>query len=114
MMFIVNQSKVWKQDLFSNLQNLSNSYLPSEQFYSLIQEVNTHSQFVHTIDENLKHITFNVRDICNRNHFITIYIPDEYPMVKKKSLYFETMIPPVTTNSLSKVNLNSNYSLLVL
>lgn len=94
---------------------MSNSYLHnSEKFYSLIQEVNIYGPFIYSIDENLKHITFNVIDICKRNHFITIYIPDDYPMVKKKMLYFETMVPPVTMNSLLKVNLNVNYLSLML
>lgn len=39
-----------------------------------------------------------------RNHFLTIYIPDEYPIAKQQLLNFETMIPSVSMNSLLKVN----------
>lgn len=74
-----------------------------EKFYAVIQEVNLYSQFVHTIDESLKHIKFNVLDTHRRNHFIIVYIPDEYPIVTKQGLYFETMVPSVIMNSLLRV-----------
>ncbi|XP_025196752.1 E3 ubiquitin-protein ligase FANCL isoform X2 [Melanaphis sacchari] len=93
--------KVWKEDTSKNLQNLS--YV-DEKFYSLIQEVNLYGQYVHKIDENLKHITFNVLDMCKHNHFIKIFIPDEYPMVKKQPLCFETIIPSVSSNLFLKMN----------
>lgn len=69
----------------------------------MIQEVNLFNQFVHTIDENVKHIKFNVLDMCKRNHFIIVYIPDEYPVITKQGLYFETIVPPVIMNSLLRV-----------
>lgn len=69
----------------------------------MIQEINLYSQFVHTIDENLKHIKFNVLDVCRRNHFIIVYIPDEYPKITKQGLYFETVLPSVIMNSLLRV-----------
>lgn len=55
------------------------------------------------MDENLKHVTFNVLDLCKRNHFIKVYVPDDYPTTKSM-LLFETMLPSVIVNSLSKVN----------
>jgi len=91
-----------KEDTFTDLQNLSNV---DEKLYSLIQEVNLHGQYVHKIDQNLKHVTFNVLDTCKQNHFIKIFIPDEYPMVKKQPLYFETLVPSVSLNSFLKVNI---------
>lgn len=81
------------------MQNLSND----EKFYAVVQEVNLYSQFVHTIDESLKHIKFNVLDTCRRDHFIIVYIPDEYPKIIKQGLYFETMVPSVIMNSLLRV-----------
>ncbi|XP_028044428.1 E3 ubiquitin-protein ligase FANCL isoform X1 [Rhopalosiphum maidis] len=97
--------KVWKEDPSTNLRNLN--YV-DEKFYSLIQEVNLYGQFVHEIDENLKHITFNVLDMCKHNHFIKILIPEEYPMVKKQPLCFETIIPSVGLNLLLKMNSITN------
>lgn len=76
-----------------------------EKFFTIIQEINVYSQYVHTIDENLKHVTFNVIDICRRDHLITIYIPDDYVLNKKQALHFETTIPSVSINSLLKVNI---------
>lgn len=74
-----------------------------EKFYSVIQEVNVYGQYVHQIDENLKHITFNVFDMYRQDHFIKIFLPDEYPMVKKTTLCFEAILPSVSMNSFSKV-----------
>lgn len=76
---------------------------PFETFYDLIKEINSYSQYVHTIEKDLKHITFNVLDAYNRNHLIKMYIPIEYCMTKKQPLHFETMIPIVAVNSLLKV-----------
>lgn len=75
-----------------------------EKFYSVIQEVNAYCQHVHTIDEKLNHIIFNVLDGCMQNHFLTIYIPEDYPMGKKQSLHFESTVPSITMISLTKVN----------
>jgi len=91
-----------KEDTSTNLQNLSNV---DEKFYSLIQEVNLHGQYVHKIDQNLKHITFNVLDMCKHNHFIKIFIPDEYPIVKKQPLCFETLVPSVSLKLFLKVSI---------
>lgn len=97
--------KVLKEDTSIHLQNLSNV---DEKFYSLIQEVNIHGQYVHKIDQNLKHITFNVLDMCKHNHFIKIFIPDEYPIVKKQPLCFETLVPPVSLKLFLKMNTITN------
>ncbi|KAL4154531.1 hypothetical protein QTP88_000389 [Uroleucon formosanum] len=94
--------KVWKQDTSINLTNFN--YIFDDKFHSVIQEVNLYGQYVHTIDENLKHITFNVLDMCKHSHFIKIFIPDEYPMIKKQPLRFETMVPSVSLNLFLKVN----------
>lgn len=95
--------KVWKQDTSIDLSNLSYVF-DHEKFHSVIQEVNLYGQYVHTIDENLKHITFNVLDMCKHSHFIKIFIPDEYPMIKKQPLCFETMVPSVSLNLFLKMN----------
>jgi len=71
----------------------------------VIQEVNLYGQYVHKIDENLRHITFNVLDMCKQNHFIKIFIPDEYPMIKNQSLCYETIVPSVVLKSFLKVNI---------
>lgn len=74
-----------------------------EKFYTVIQEINLYSQYVYKIDHDLKHITFNVIDIYRHDHLITIFIPDDYVMIKKQALSFETIIPLVIMNSLLKV-----------
>ncbi|XP_016659495.1 uncharacterized protein LOC100161477 isoform X5 [Acyrthosiphon pisum] len=94
--------KVWKQDTSINVPN-SSYIFNEEKFHSVIQEVNLYGQYVHTIDENLKHITFNVLDMCKHSHFIKIFIPDEYPMIKKQPLCFETMVPSVSLNLFLKM-----------
>lgn len=76
-----------------------------EKFYTVIQEINLCSQYVYKIDENLKHVTFNVIDICKQDHLITIFIPDDYAVIKKQELSFETIIPLVIMNSLLKVSI---------
>jgi len=86
------------------LSNLSYAY-DNEKFHSVIQEVNLYGQYVHQIDENLKHITFNVLDMCKHSHFIKIFIPDEYPKIKKQPLFFETMVPTVSLKLFLKVNI---------
>ncbi|XP_022175544.1 E3 ubiquitin-protein ligase FANCL-like isoform X2 [Myzus persicae] len=98
---------VWKQDSSTNLSNLSYVYA-DEKFHSVIEEVNLYGQYVHKIDENLKHITFNVLDTCKHSHFIKIFIPDEYPKIKKQPLCFETMVPSVSLNLFLKMNTISN------
>lgn len=75
-----------------------------ENLYSVIQEANIYSQYVHEIDERLNYVIFNVLDTCRHNHFLKIYIPEDYPMCKNKSLNFESMIPYVAMNSFTKVN----------
>lgn len=97
------KDKIKDQDLYykldaSNYKNLNTN------FKAIIEEINLHSQYVHTIDENLKHITFNVLDICGRNHCIKIYIPEDYPKIKKKSFKFEVDVPLVAINSLLMVS----------
>lgn len=81
------------------------SVYTDEKFYSVIQEINLYSQYVHKIDDNLKHVTFNAIDICKQDHLITIFIPDDYAVIKKQALSFETIIPLVTMNSLLKVHI---------
>lgn len=71
----------------------------------MIQEVNLYGQYVHQIEENLKHVTFNVLDMCSHSHFIKIFIPDEYPKIKKHPLCFETVVPTVSLNLFLKVNI---------
>jgi len=71
----------------------------------VIQEVNIYDQYIHDIDENLKYITFNVLDICRRNHFIKIYIPEEYSEIKNKPLEFDAMVPLIIIDSFLKVNI---------
>lgn len=83
---------------------MSNILCPNEKFYSIIQDINLQGQYVHAIDENLKSVTFNVFDACKRDHFIKIFILDEYPITKKQPLNFETLVPPVIIDSLLKVN----------
>lgn len=80
-----------------------NDLWTNDNFYNIIQEVNLCGQYVHQMDENLKHVTFNVLDLCKRNHFIKVHVPDDYPTAKSM-LLFETVLPSVTTNSLSKVS----------
>ncbi|XP_025423569.1 uncharacterized protein LOC112692953 isoform X2 [Sipha flava] len=101
--FILVLSKILKQDLFSNVQNLCNMQT-GEKLYSIIQEVNIFSKYVQTIDEELNHIIFNVLDTCRHNHLLKIYIPKDYPIYKKQFLNFESMIPSATMNYLTKVN----------
>lgn len=96
------KTEAWKSNIFSNLNNLKDVY-PFETFYNLIKEIRSYSQYVHTIENDLKHITFNVLDAYKRNHLIKIYIPIEYVMTKKQQLHFETKIPIVAVNSLLKV-----------
>lgn len=79
------------------------SVYTDEKFYTVIQEINLYSHYVYNIDENLKHVTFNVIDICKQDHLITIFIPDDYAVIKKQELSFETKIPLVIINSLLKV-----------
>jgi len=86
------------------MSNLSNTH-DDEKFHSVIQEVNLYGQYVQQIDENLKHITFNILDMRRNSHFIKIFIPDDYPKIKKKSLCFETMVPTVILNLFLKVNI---------
>ncbi|CAI6355757.1 unnamed protein product [Macrosiphum euphorbiae] len=76
--------KVYKQDTSINLPNLSYVF-DDEKFQSVIQEVNLY-------------------DMCKHSHFIKIFIPDEYPMVKKQPLCFETMVPSVSLNLFLKMN----------
>lgn len=92
-----------KHNIFSNLQNCNNVYI-DEKFCSIIQEIILYEEYLHTIDDNLKYITFNILDPCRRDHFIKIYINEGYPINKDKPLYFDTMLPS-TINSLFKVNI---------
>lgn len=85
------------------LENITNL---KENFYAVIQEINSYDQFIHKIDENINYITFNVLDNSKRQHLLTIYVPDEYPIIKKQPLHFETIVPPIVTNNLLKVNFN--------
>jgi len=70
----------------------------------VIQEIDLCGQYVHSIDDNLKHITFNVLDMCGRNHFIKINIPKDYSIIKNEPLYFDTIIPSICLNYLSNIN----------
>lgn len=96
------KTEAWKSNIFSKLNNLIDVY-PFETFYYLIKEIVSYSQYVHTIEKDLKYITFNVLDAYKRNHLIKTYIPIEYFMTKKQPLHFETKIPIVAVNSLLKV-----------
>lgn len=96
------KTEAWKPNIFSKFNNLIDVY-PFETFYDLIKEIHSYSQYVHTIEKDLKHITFNVLDAYKRNHLIKTYIPIEYVMTKKQPLHFETKIPIVAVNSLVKV-----------
>lgn len=69
----------------------------------MIEEVNLYDQYIHEIDENLKYITFNVVDICERDHLIKIYIPEEYSILWNTPLCIDTMIPSTIINSFLKV-----------
>lgn len=73
----------------------------NDKFYTVIEEINLYDQYVHSIDEHLKHVIFKVVDNLRRDHFITIYIPDKYPI--ENQLLFETMVPSIIMNSYSKV-----------
>lgn len=92
-----------KENLFSSVQSLCHKHI-DEKLYSVIREINVYSQYVHAIDERLNHVVFNVLDTCKHDHFLTIYIPEDYPMCKKQSLHFDSLIPSVAMNSLTKVN----------
>lgn len=83
---------------------MSNILCPNEKFYSIIQDINLQGQYVHAIDENLKSVTFNVYDTCKRDHFLHIFIHNEYSITKKQPIHFETLVPPVIMDSLLKVN----------
>lgn len=97
------KAKVWKSNIFSKLDNITNLH-HYETFYNVINEINSFSQYVYTIDENLNFVTFNVLDECRHNHLIKIYIPQEYTLSNKQQLIFETELPLVAKNSLLMVN----------
>ncbi|VVC31033.1 Fanconi anemia complex, subunit FancL, WD-repeat containing domain,Zinc finger, RING-type,Zinc finger [Cinara cedri] len=98
-------SNIWKSNLFLNMPNLNNTLYPDDKFYTLIEDINLYGQYVHSIDENLRSVTFNVLDKCKRDHFIKIFIHDDkYPVTKRKTLFFETLVPPVIMDSLLKIN----------
>lgn len=101
--FILLKAKVWKSNIFPKLENLTNLH-KHETFYNVVKEINQFSQNVHSIEENLKHVTFNVLDECKRNHFIKIYIPEEYSLLNQQQLVFETELPLAAQNSLLMVN----------